>query len=225
MYWIHEKRFFKKAIGWKALFRDGKKNKLINDTRYYSRVLRPYVEDTRALFVHVPKAAGTSFVEALYGRKDWCHLTASDYEDIHGRNDYEKLIKIAFIRDPFTRFISAYQYLKTSAIPIDQLWRKHFIDNKSLDEFISMLVDCDDVNQLTIEHFRHQSYFVNREIDYIGKKEEYAKSLSEVSDIIGTRIENIKRNTSSSGSILLNRKQKRVIESIYSKDFELYESI
>lgn len=224
MFWISEKRFFINSLGWKALFRSGLSNKTLSDIDYYTRELKTHVDESKVLFIHVPKAAGTSFVEAFYGRHDWCHLSTKDYARIHGNQDYEALFKVTFLRNPYSRFTSAYKYLMTSDLPFDSVWRKGNMQNISFDRFIKALDNLDDVDMLSIDHFKRQSYFVGGQIDFVGKTEQFSKDLDKLSKKLDVNLDNIKRNSSSGQNIFLNNEQKKIIERIYKKDFELYES-
>lgn len=62
------------------------------------------------VFIHVPKAAGTSFNEALYGRL-MGHIRASDIER-WGSAKLKSLPSFAITRNPWDRLLSAYRFVR-----------------------------------------------------------------------------------------------------------------
>ncbi|MCM2681485.1 sulfotransferase family 2 domain-containing protein [Echinimonas agarilytica] len=76
---------------------------------------RRYMTQHSCIFVHVPKAAGTSVLTALSKpgqqiRRD--HCTAIDFLRAD-RKAFEASYKFAFVRHPVSRLYSAFQYLLT----------------------------------------------------------------------------------------------------------------
>lgn len=66
-------------------------------------------ENTGVIFIHVPKCAGVSVSKALYG-KTLGHIQAStikSFDDVF----FSSLPKIAVLRDPVDRYLSAYSYV------------------------------------------------------------------------------------------------------------------
>ncbi len=222
MSYFKEKIFYIKKFGLKSLSRsivDDRKN---NDINYYCRKYYDLVENRKMLFVHVPKAAGTSFVKMLYGCEDWTHLSASDYRKIHGDQVYGSLVKIAFVRHPVSRVFSAYQYLKRSSLPFDQIWAKANIGKKTFIDFLSYLDHVQDVDNLSIEHFRKQSYFLDDDLDYIGKVETFQDDLQVLNERFSLNLENEVLNRSTLNTINISDKYLDIVYRIYKSDFDLY---
>jgi hypothetical protein len=65
---------------------------------------------TGIVFVHVPKAAGTSISEALYGRFTG-HVRAADVLR-WGSSRVRTLPRVAVARNPWDRLVSAYRFIK-----------------------------------------------------------------------------------------------------------------
>jgi hypothetical protein len=65
---------------------------------------------TGVVFIHVPKAAGTSISEALYGRF-MGHVRASDVAR-WGSHEVRALPSCAITRNPWDRLVSAYRFAK-----------------------------------------------------------------------------------------------------------------
>jgi hypothetical protein len=106
--------------------------------------LRPFVNDWhrqhRAIFVHIPKTAGTSIFEAI---------EAPPAEDTHApalayRAAYPDLFagafKFAFVRNPWDRFASSYQFMKDGTDwPMQQEWAAKHIGEATFEEFTDRL--------------------------------------------------------------------------------------
>ncbi len=60
--------------------------------------------------MHIPKTAGISVAESLFGYLPY-HYTLSDYKLIYGRRTFRQYFKFAFVRNPFDRLFSAYRFL------------------------------------------------------------------------------------------------------------------
>jgi len=74
----------------------------------------PYVQkdhQLKCIFLHVPKAAGTSLRKSVYGTKSF-HIPALRYKAANPEQ-FEGYFKFCFVRNPWERLLSAFEYLKT----------------------------------------------------------------------------------------------------------------
>lgn len=92
----------------------------------------PYREQERrmrCLFIHVPKAAGTSVAHALFNDKSR-HIALSRYFAFDS-DAADSFFKFAFVRNPWDRLHSAYHYLarRIGADPRfpDHRWATHYL--------------------------------------------------------------------------------------------------
>ena len=86
---------------------------------------KPY-DDYRCIFVHIPKAAGMSICRSLFGNLAGGHATLSDYQIIFPRLEFESYFKFTFVRNPWDRVFSAYNFLKKGgATEFDRQWAPH----------------------------------------------------------------------------------------------------
>jgi chondroitin 4-sulfotransferase 11 len=65
-------------------------------------------DHTKSIFIHIPKCAGTTISEALYGADPW-HYTALHYKENAPRR-FRRYFTFAIVRDPLDRLISTYHY-------------------------------------------------------------------------------------------------------------------
>jgi len=69
-------------------------------------------EQCKCIFVHIPKTAGLSIVRSLFqDLPGHTHRSALLYRYIFGKT-YNQMFKFAFVRNPWARTLSAYNYLK-----------------------------------------------------------------------------------------------------------------
>ncbi len=64
-----------------------------------------------AIFIHVPKCAGSALLDAWLGFQTG-HVTAAEYRAADPRF-FDRAYVFAFVRDPVDRFVSAYDHIQT----------------------------------------------------------------------------------------------------------------
>ena len=74
-------------------------------------VLPEFVTRSGILFIHIPKAAGTSICQALYGIPTIGHLKVSDWQSWFPHS-WRTVTIVSVVRDPVDRFFSAFKFLK-----------------------------------------------------------------------------------------------------------------
>jgi hypothetical protein len=67
------------------------------------------------IFIHVPKCAGSTFLDAYLGYQTG-HITARDYHEADP-GFFHAAYVFTFVRNPLARFVSAYNHVRT-----DDLW-------------------------------------------------------------------------------------------------------
>ena len=80
------------------------------DRMYLDRCIKIYRKQ-QVIFIHIPKAAGTSVARAVLGKRAG-HFTAETVRDRMGNDPYYKLYSFAVTRHPVDRLYSAYRYVK-----------------------------------------------------------------------------------------------------------------
>jgi len=79
-----------------------------------------YSDEYNLLYFHVPRTGGSSF-EALDIWDQWAgHVRARDVRRRLTPTSWKRCVKAGFVRDPLTRFASAYHYLFN--MPPDHRW-------------------------------------------------------------------------------------------------------
>ena len=183
----------------------------------------------KILFVHIPKAAGTSISTAVYGGKAGDHRSALDYALIFTKQQQNSLLKFSITRDPTARFISAFNYLKAGGRNIhDEFTRDEYLfDTNTAYDFAIKLKDNPDLKDLL--HFRDQISFLKFPrskqffVDFLWKIEDLSHAETEISKMTGRKIV-FQRANSSKVAVSTSSKRFRslqtIIEETYASDFD-----
>ena len=183
----------------------------------------------QCIFVHIPKTAGISVSVSLLN-KSIGNMSALYYLALFGKEDFNSYFKFAFVRNPFTRLISAFEFLKGGGGgPADEKIAHTIKPYKSLEDFV--------MNYLTPatakanRYFRPQHYFIcdsdNRLLtDYLGRFETIEKDYEYIRNKIGTgeplqKLNVTKSKRLSAAQYYTSDAMIQKVISIYEKDFEL----
>jgi len=190
-------------------------------------------QQTKSLFIHIPKSAGISIREAIYGQPVGYHRTISDYSLCFDKETYDSLWKFTFVRNPFNRVISAFFYLKQGG----RSYIDHIVKQKLLDQystFPEFVLALDRMRHLMeLVHLRPQESFLknptngNIEADFIGRFESIQQDFQLVCERLGIRQDPLpRRNTRRAASIehasYYNARTRKIISGLYKRDFEAF---
>lgn len=203
--------------------------------RYIGRLRKPrslykyYMETNKCVFIHIPKAAGSSILVAL-GKKEprgRVHLPWHAY-DSADPDKFSRYYKFSFVRDPRTRLVSAYQYLLEGGNrrKVDLKTQKVVARYSCFDAFVQ-----EGLSQgVLLDHilFRPQTWFIVREdgslaVDFLGHYESLREDFNVVAEAIG--IENSLPWTNASSSKTVNyqsRSTLNIVESLFREDMEYF---
>lgn len=92
------------------------------------------------VFIHIPKCAGNAVIGSLYGEKGTGHATVMQYVKADPSR-FNSSFKFAVVREPLSRFVSAFQYLKKGGMGgYDiEFSNKYLKDISNVDEFIERI--------------------------------------------------------------------------------------
>lgn len=186
---------------------------------------------TGCIFIHVPKAAGTSIAHALYGRTIANHYPASLYYKI-SKKEFKKYFVFSVVRNPWDRLVSAYEFIKQGGTkyvkpPSHEIYNSGEFSN--FESFVTKIVTRSDFTSLDMV-FQHQHYFIcdannNILVDYVGRFEQ----LDELSQVIKSKIGftfNLpslnKTSQRDDYSSYYSRKTKDLVAQFYGVDIELF---
>jgi hypothetical protein len=184
----------------------------------------------QCIFIHIPKTAGISVSVSLLG-KSIGNMSALYYQALFGKEDFNNYFKFAFVRNPFTRLVSAYEFLKQGGGgPLDAKNVQIVQPYDTLEDFV--------INYLTPttakanRYFRPQYQFIcdsdNRMlIDYIGRFESIEDDYEYIRKKIGSGepLKKLNITPTSKRSVkehYLNNVVLQKVIAIYKKDFEFF---
>jgi len=184
----------------------------------------------KCIFIHIPKTAGVSVSASLLG-KGIPNTPALYYKVMFGKENFNNYFKFSFVRNPFTRLISVYEFLQSGGGgPLDEKIVATIQPYRSFKDFVLHYL-----NKSTIKihrYFRPQHYFVcdsnyKLMINFLGRFEELEKDYEFIRTKIGTGEPLKKLNITKSKKVCLEEyySSDKIIErvaSLYSKDFELF---
>ncbi len=94
----------------------------------------PMFKESETIFVHIPKTAGTSVSQALYGEQPW-HHPIKLYAELD-QEKYNQYFKFAFVRNPWDRLYSTFCYAKKISHPVLRGPLSDIAKIESFEEFV-----------------------------------------------------------------------------------------
>lgn len=194
----------------------------------------PCMLETGVIFIHVPKAAGTSLKKDLYKtNKKLGHRRIGEFFS-YDPTLAVQLHKFAIVRNPWDRFLSAYTFLrqgiKTSRrdkVFVEQVLGK-FPD---FTEFVKSLEDYAIRRRvLSYDHFRPQSYWICRPgakthaIDQLGHFETLNEDVAMLYETIGRdhgQLPHARASTHLEYRDEYTDKTRQIIADLYAADLDL----
>jgi len=200
------------------------------------------IRDKKILFVHIPKTGGQSISKFFYenlghvwdqknknkkeflflqnydrklpGPEVLVHMTASEYIDLGyiSQLEFEDFFKFTIVRNPYTRFISAFKFNK--------LYEKYHIE-----DFIDY-IPSDNMTDL-YRHFAPQTsyilsgntYMIDKIIYFENLDDEFNNYIIQPFGLRGTLSKINKTKYKQKSKITITKKVKDFIDEYYQKDF------
>lgn len=152
--------------------------------------------ELECIFLHVPKAAGTSLRKSVYHSKSF-HIPSLRYKAVCPVR-FESYFKFFFVRNPWDRLLSAYEYLKIKcradmSFPDHRWAASNLTKYNSFAEFVSSLEHGGmrkKVKQYI--HFRDQLDWICDSdtsrtllVDFVGRYETIQRDYERLGEILG----------------------------------------
>src|SRR5690554_6454752 len=203
--------------------------------REYVNLYRRYPHWSRlnCIFVHVPKAAGTSVNKALYGRT-LGHYSATEIQRKFPEL-YERAFTFSLVRNPWDRVLSAYRFAcvgRTDSMGVHKPGQYRIPEFESFERFVCEWLPKQDVESLDYI-FRPQWMFVCDEsgqvmVDHLGRVEEMDETVAILGEKLGkpvlirnenaTRVAMVDYRESYKSSSMVD-----IVGSLYRRDIENFE--
>lgn len=189
-------------------------------------ILSLFIEK-KCVFFHIPKTAGISISNSLFGDVKWGHRSVNFYKSYYGEKVFNSLYKFCFVRNPYDRLFSAYTFLKEGGINNQDLefTNSYLQEFASFDEFVLKGLEKEEI--MNWVHFKPQYTFVcdendNIVMDFIGKMENLKADFNTVCKHLNIESELQKLNMSSAKKNEFSEEVKAMIKLKYQKDFNLF---
>ena len=192
----------------------------------------PHWKKQGAIFIHVPKVAGTSINKAIYGRT-LGHYTAAEIKNKFPYL-YNECFVFSFVRNPWSRVVSAYKFAKqgrTESMGVYRPEQYQIPEFDSFERFIKEWLVLQDVNTLDYV-FQPQIRFLtdnNGEIivDYVEKLENLESGIITIEQHLAKTI-NVGRSNATSATTdsyrdyYTNQDLIDLVSDIYKNDIQTF---
>jgi hypothetical protein len=137
-------------------------------------VYSTFANHHQCIFIHIPKAAGTSIAKTLFGQGSR-HVPYFEYERAN-RRKFNRYFKFTFVRNPWDRLVSTFFFMKHGGInEMDRQWaEENLAQYEDFRTFVHEWVN--EENIWSWAHFKPQHYFIcdeslNLKMDFVGRFE------------------------------------------------------
>tara|TARA_Y100001934_G_scaffold224326_1_gene268386 strand:+ start:82 stop:729 length:648 start_codon:yes stop_codon:yes gene_type:complete len=211
----------------------------------------PICHKLKTIFIHIPKTGGTSIekyfniynenglrpnTNILHGHVpikfedneydplnvgglagyNLQHLTSNEIKKLLTVQIYQKYFKFTFIRNPWDRMVSEYKWAYYSL---------------SFEDYINRILYVVE-NRIKLEtknaHFRPQIEYINNDLDFIGRFENFNQDIEKVSSLIGLdfdikKLPHEKKTNRKHYKEYYNEQTKQIINNIYKEDIKQFD--
>jgi Sulfotransferase family len=144
----------------------------------------------RCIFVHIPKCAGVSVSQGLFGNRGAGHYPVTTLRQVFGPALFDSYFKFAFVRNPWDRLLSAYEFLRCGGFHAgDARWaQQNLAQYRDFGEFVRRWVTPANVTSWI--HFQPQTDFLclpdgRTGVDFIGRYENLEADFQRVCERLG----------------------------------------
>jgi hypothetical protein len=190
-------------------------------------------DQNQCIFVHIPKTAGVSICRSLFGNLAGGHTTIHTYQMIFDKNEFDNYFKFTFVRNPWDRLVSAYNFLKSGGMSTaDNRWiEKNLFNFHDFDNFVLRGIKRKNIKKYL--HFRPQHEYVceprnkRPRVNFIGFYENIQNDFNYVKQKLGISTSLIKANVIQSNGKgdykeYYTPATKKIVSDVYKKDIEIF---
>lgn len=182
-------------------------------------------DETNSVFIHIPKAAGTSIAKTLYGKDPW-HYTINHYKFLSA-GDFELYFKFGFVRNPYERLYSIYKYSfkQTAQHPTTSI--AFLTQYPTFEQFINEWLKKDNIEQHYF-FYPQTKYLCNKDgkllVDYVGRFENLEADFKLISNKLNINkpLAHINKSTYSHHGLAYTKELANKVYLAYQADFELF---
>lgn len=190
---------------------------------------RRYMTKNNCVFIHIPKAAGTSVLQTLAGTDGFIprdHSTIEEFK-IASTPLLNDFFSFTIVRNPLDRIDSVYRYLKKGGNGTNDLELSKFINSNfpTLNDYILEYLDKDIIHAYKLT--KPQYTFVCDEkykvlVDFVGRFESINEDFSQISKKLNLKRELPHSNKSEVMPLAISEEAKEKIKNLYSVDYQVF---
>lgn len=191
-------------------------------------------DELSCIFVHIPKTGGISICRSLFGNLAGGHDSIKNYQILFSKKDFLNYFKFGFVRNPWDRLFSAYNFLKHGGFnDSDREWANtHLSKFREFNHFVETWVNKKNIYRY--RHFIPQSEFLCSPItqrilvDFVGFFENLESDFSYVKEKLGLTeavlvYENItQKNYKKDYRTAYTDRTRNIVADIYRRDIEIF---
>ncbi|MFW5804640.1 MAG: sulfotransferase family 2 domain-containing protein [bacterium] len=191
---------------------------------------RQYMIKYKCIFIHIPKTAGTSILSLLTG-KERIRRDHNNFFIFYKANPslFNKYFKFTFVRNPYDRIISCYEYLINGGNNNEDKYYEKLFNEKydSFDKFVLNFLNHNVIHENDL--FKPQYLFIydytgKCKVDFVGRYENIDADSVFILNKLGINKKLPVSNQSKRKNIeeyYKNEAVKKKIKILYAKDFEI----
>lgn len=186
-----------------------------------------YANRYKCIFIHIPKAAGTSVAQTLFGQGSR-HVPYFEYEKANPWK-FRRYFKFAFVRNPWDRLVSTYFFLKHGGISeLDISWaRENLSSYANFADFVKNGLSKESI--LSWVHFKPQHYFIcdqtmKVKVDFVGRFESINRDFDAVACRLGCdrRLKMLNAGDHASYAKYYDADIREIVGRVYRRDIALF---
>ena len=192
----------------------------------------PHWKRAGCIYIHIPKAAGTSINSAIYGRT-LGHYRAGEISSRFPKL-YQKCFTFSFVRNPWSRVLSAYQFAKIGKTQTMGMSNPEKYQVPEFDTFERFLFDWLSTKNLEKEDFVFQPQYryvldenMKVMVDFIGKVETLEHDIKVVEEKLSKEIllKHINRTSENLDfrKAYINPEMVDLVSRLYAEDIKLFD--
>ena len=193
------------------------------------RVVVNRIKKHKAIFVHIPKSAGTSIRESLFGGGG-AHRTITGFQSVLAPELFAESFKFTFVRNPWDRLVSAFFFLKNRDMTGNQRWAcENLSQFQDFNTFVTNWLTRENIWSFVF--FRPQYHFICFEdkkpaVDFVGFYENLMSDFAVIRDRIksSANLEEKNRNSKRGRDYreYYTNETRDLVADIYAEDIQLF---